>query len=311
MIVEPRADHVVWLDGAFVPWREATMHVTDHHYGVGVFEGVRAYAVEGGAAVFRLQDHTARLFRSAHIIRIPIPEKYGRDLLNDVQLEVLRLNGLTNAYIRPFVFFGGMLGISPGTQDLSVHVAVMALEWNRPSAYGGAGSISTGISLKSASFVRNHAGSILSKAKANANYMGGILAREEARACGADDAIILDHDGFVTETSGANVFAVSRGRIYTPPLESVLEGITRETVIALAAERGWPVVERRLARDELYVADEVFLTGTAVEVTPVREIDGRSIGSGARGPVTEKLQRLYAAHVRGDGEHRSEWLSRA
>jgi branched-chain amino acid aminotransferase len=310
MLVDPKPQHLVWFDGELVPWRQATMHLSDHHYGVSVFEGVRAYAGEHGPAVFRLRDHTARLLRSAHILNMPVPDRYGLEALEDAQLKVLRANHLANAYLRPFLFYGGLTGLSPRTRGLAVHLAVMAIEWDDSGAFGARDTATRGIALRVSSFARHHPSSVLAKAKANANYINGILALQEAEAAGADDALLLDPSGFVAETSGANVFAVRGGVVLTPPLEHALEGITRDTVITLATARGLRVVERRMSRDDLYVTDEVFLTGTASEITPVREIDGRRVGSGTRGPVTEMLQALYTDHVRGRGERRHEWLTR-
>jgi branched-chain amino acid aminotransferase len=286
------------------------MHVSDHHYGVGVFEGVRAYAHENGAAIFRLQDHTARLFRSAHILKIAIPERFNRECVNRAQVELLQRNGLRDAYIRPFVFHAGTLGLSPRIAGLRVRVAIMALEWRDDGAFGRAETSGRGIVLRTATFTRHHANSLLTKAKANGNYMNGILAREEAHQNGADDALLLDRDGCVTEASGANVFIVSRGAIFTPPLESVLEGITRDSIMVLADMVGRPVVEGRMTRDEVYVADEVFLTGTAAEITPVRELDGRTIGNGMRGEITEQLQTMYTDLTRARSDYRREWLTR-
>lgn len=308
MISEPRPDHAVWLDGEFVPFSAATMQISDHHYGVGVFEGVRAYANAEGAVVFRLREHTERLLRSAHILRMGLPQRFDRDHLERVQLELLRRNRLRDAYLRPFVFYSGIAGLAPGTRDLRVRVAVLALEWTAERA-GDAEGIAPPMTLRTSSFVRQHPNSVLAKAKANGNYMNGILAREEARECGADDALLLDQDGYVTETSGANVFVVANGALYTPPLTSALAGITRDSVIVLAASFGMSVSERRMTRDELYIADEVFITGTAVEIRPVRSLDGRAIGSAARGPVTERLQRAYADHVRGREVCRHGWLT--
>jgi branched-chain amino acid aminotransferase len=308
MLVEPSPNLLVWTDGAFVPWAEATMHLSAHHHGFGVFEGARAYAAGGRRLVFRLRDHTARLFRSAHILKLPIPERFGPEVLNQVQIELLRKNDLFDAYLRPFVFYVGTAGLSPRTRGLTLRVAVMALGWSEAGAHGSSESAFRGLSLRTSSFTRSHPNSLLAKAKANANYMNGILALQEAQECGADDAILLDQEGFVTETSGANVFAVRRGVLLTPPLDCVLEGITRDTIIALAAEAGLSCVERRLSRDQLYGADEVFLTGTATEVTAVREVDGRRIGNGERGPITSKLQDIYAKVVRGHGGH-DDWLT--
>jgi branched-chain amino acid aminotransferase len=308
VLVEPRSDHYVWLDGEFVPWSLATMHVSDHHYGVGVFEGVRVYAGTDGAAVFRLQAHTQRLFRSAHILGIALPVGFELENLNRAQVELVRRNGLRDGYLRPFVFHAGMAGLSPRTSGLRVRVAIMALEWRDDGAFGRADGAERGIAVRTSSFVRSSG--LLTKAKANANYMTGILAREEARQSGVDDALLLDGCGFVAETSAANVFIVRDGAICTPPLESVLEGITRATVVALAGALGYKLIERRVTRDDVYVADEAFLTGTATEITPVRELDGRSIGGGVRGPITARLQALYADVVRGRSDKFREWLTR-
>lgn len=278
------------------------MHVSAHHYGVGVFEGIRSYAVGSRTCVFRLRDHTARLFRSARLLRLAIPEAYDAQRLDAVQLELLERNRLGDAYLRPFVFYGGTRGLSRNTRDLRVHVAVLALEWNSE----GSGS---GSKLVTSTFTRLHANSLLSKAKANGNYVSGILALQEAQARGADEALLLDASGFVTETSGSNVFCVRGGVVYTPPLESVLEGITRDTVMELVRREGASVIERRLTRDDLYVADEVFLTGTAAEITPVSEIDGLRIGSGVPGPVTERLHHAYVAVVHGRDAQRPEWVT--
>jgi branched-chain amino acid aminotransferase len=309
MISEPRAGQLVWLDGEFLPWADATMHVSAHHYGFGVFEGVRSYACDGGTSIFRLDDHTKRLLRSAQIMKMSVPQPYDREALNHVQIEILRRNKLGDAYLRPFVFYAGALGLRPSTRDLSIHVAVLALEWADRRSVERPASL-RGLVLRTSSFARSSAHSLLSKAKANGYYVGGMLALQEAQACGADDALQLDHDGFVTETTGANLFVVKAGKLRTPPLSVVLEGITRDTIMAFAVDLGWSVSEEPLTREDIYTADEVFLTGTAMEVTPVLELDGRRIGTGTRGPITERLQTMYAAQVHGHGEHRAEWLSR-
>jgi branched-chain amino acid aminotransferase len=308
VIVEPRGDELIWLDGEFLPWRDATMHVLAHHYGFGVFEGVRAYATETGAAIFRLQDHTERLFRSAHIMNIEIPSAYDRERLNQVQVDVLHRNGFRDAYLRPFIFLDGAWGIRPSMRDLRVRVAVLAVQWRAPQRSGSNDS-SRGIGLRSSSFVRHPASALLSKAKSNGNYVGSMLALQEAQSGGADDALLLDSNGFVTETTGANLFVVRQRSLFTPPSCSVLEGITRDTVMTLARRMDLQVTERQLTRDEVYVADEVFLSGTASEILPVSRIDGRVIGSGAPGAITERLRALYAAHVRGRNETEQEWLT--
>jgi branched-chain amino acid aminotransferase len=304
VIGAPRADQVVWIDGSFVPWHQATMHVSAHHYGFGVFEGVRAYAGQRGAAIFRLGDHTKRLFRSARMMKLTLPQAFSLEMLNEAQVELVRRNRFGDAYLRPFVFLDGVAGLRPCQRDLSVHVAVLGVDWR-----GRDESRSQGVSLKSSSFTRHPATSLLSKAKANGNYVGGMLALEEAQANGADDALLLDQDGLVTETSGANVFVVRDGELQTPPLSSVLDGITRATTIELAGEAGLRVSERPLTRDEVYVADEMFLTGTASELTPVLQVDGRSIGDGVPGQVTQRLRAAYSAIVRGRSPGHREWIT--
>lgn len=307
MIGEPRADHVIWLDGQFVPWQQATMHVSAHHFGFGVFEGVRVYLGETGAAIFRLADHTRRLFRSARMMKLAIPSPFSCEALNEAQLELTRRNRFGDAYLRPFVFLDGVMGIRPCSRDLAVHVAILGVEW-RSQAPHRAGNV-RGVTLKTSSFTRHPANSLLGKAKANGNYVGGMLALEEAQSSGADDALLLDHAGFVTETSGANVFVVRDGQLQTPPLSCVLEGITRDTVIRLAAEAGLPVSERQLTRDDVYAADEVFLTGTASELTAVLRVDGRAIGAGSVGPITQALSASYEASVRGRSADPRGWLT--
>lgn len=305
MLPKPAPDHVVWLDGELVPWRDATMHVTAHHYGVGVFEGVRAYPTARGTAIFRLQDHTDRLFRSAHILNLPLP--FDRDAVNEAQMEVLRRNRLESAYIRPLVFCDGLTGLSLHTHDLTVHVLVAALGWR--AAYPEPDRRPRGLKLKTSSLVRHHPNSVFTKAKANGNYMNSILALQEARGCGADDAMLLDARGFVAEASGANLFLVENGTLHTPEITSALDGITRDTVWTLAEAEGLEVRERSITRDEVYTADEVFLTGTAVEVQPIVEVDGRAIGDGAPGPVTGRIKELYEAHVCARCDDTRGWLT--
>jgi branched-chain amino acid aminotransferase len=309
VIGAPGPDQVVWLDGRLVPWRDATVHVTAHHYGVGVFEGVRAYPSERGPAIFRLEDHTRRLFRSAHILGIPIPPEVDRACLERAQRAVVAKNGFRAAYIRPFVFYDGAAGLGLHTHDLTVRVAVVALEWSDRGAYLAGEHAAIGVSARTSSFTRHHPNGLLTKAKANGNYMNSILALAEARAAGADEALLLDQQGFVTEGSGANVFVVQGGALHTPPVASVLDGITRDTIMTLAAELGVPVRERAITRDEIYAADEAFLTGTAAEVTPIRALDGRRIGAGGRGALTERLQSLYLEHVHGRVGAGRGWLT--
>lgn len=298
-------DGVIWLDGEMVPWREAKTHVLTHtlHYGMGVFEGVRAYHTDKGAAIFRLQEHTDRLFRSAHILDIPMP--YDKQTLNDAQLRSVRENNLDSAYIRPMCFYGSE-GMGLRADNLKVHVMVAAWEWG---AYLGAENMEKGIRIRTSSFTRHHVNITMCKAKANGNYMNSMLALNEALRDGYDEALLLDVDGYVAEGSGENFFLVRNGVIYTPDLTSALEGITRDTIIQLAEEAGLEVREKRITRDEVYVADEAFFTGTAAEVTPIRELDGRAIGSGGRGPVTEKLQSVYFDQVHGRRQQHADWLT--
>jgi branched-chain amino acid aminotransferase len=300
-------DGVIWLDGEWLPWRDAKVHVLTHtlHYGCGVFEGLRAYETKRGAAIFRLRDHTDRLFRSAHIMHMQMP--FDKDTLDSVQLDALRKNGLASAYIRPMCFFGAE-GMGLHASILQVHVMVAAWQWG---SYLGAENMEKGIRVRTSSYARNHVNSVMSKAKANGNYVNSILAVREAVDAGCDEALLLDHEGYVAEGSGENIFIVRRGKLYTPDLTSVLEGITRETIITIAREHGLDVVEKRITRDEVYVADEAFFTGTAAEVTPIRELDGRTIGQGGRGPVTEKLQSLYFDYVHGRCSDHGDWLSHA
>jgi branched-chain amino acid aminotransferase len=298
-------DGVIWLDGELVPWREAKTHVLTHslHYGMGVFEGLRAYLTERGTAIFRLQDHTNRLFRSAHILMMSMP--YDKGMINAACCTVVRENGLESGYIRPICFYGPE-GMGLRADNLKVHVVVAAWAWG---AYLGAEGMEQGIRVKTSSYTRHHVNIAMCKAKATGNYMNSMLALREALSCGCDEALLLDVDGYVAEGSGENFFLVRDGILYTPELTSALEGITRDAVLALAAEIGVPVREKRITRDEVYSADEAFFTGTAAEVTPIREVDGRRIGNGRRGPVTERLQALYFDQVHGRRGEYPEWLT--
>jgi len=297
-------DGVIWFDGEMRPWREATTHVLTHtlHYGMGVFEGVRAYDAEQGTAVFRLREHTDRLFRSAHILQMPMP--FDRDTLNEAQLAVVRENNLQSAYLRPMCFYGAE-GMGLRADNLKVHVIVAAWEWG---AYLGKENLEKGIRIRTSSFTRHHVNITMCKAKANGNYMNSMLALNEALTCGYDEAMLLDNEGYVAEGSGENIFIVRNGVLYTPDLTSALEGVTRDTIMVLAREEGLEIREKRITRDEVYVADEAFFTGTAAEVTPIREVDNRTIGSGGRGPLTERLQTLYFDQVHGRREDHPEWL---
>ncbi len=298
-------DGVIWYDGELVPWREATTHVLTHtlHYGMGVFEGERAYRTDKGAAIFRLEDHTRRLFRSAHILGMPMP--YDPETINAATRAAVRENGLESAYIRPMAFYGSE-GMGLRATNLKVHVIIAAWEWG---AYLGEEGMEKGIRIRTSSYTRHHVNATMCKAKANGNYMNSMMALQEAVSCGYDEALLLDTEGFVAEGSGENLFIVRDGVLYTPELTSALEGITRATILSLAAEMGLPVREKRITRDEVYVADEAFFTGTAAEVTPIRELDDRTIGEGRRGPITEQLQTLYFDLVHGRREQSLEWLT--
>jgi branched-chain amino acid aminotransferase len=298
-------DGVIWLDGELLPWREARIHVLTHslHYGMGVFEGLRAYATERGTAIFRLQEHTRRLFRSAHILQMKIP--FDQATIDDACRAVVSENGLESAYIRPICFYGPE-GMGLRADNLKVHVAVAAWSWG---SYLGADGLENGIRVKTSSFTRHHVNITMCKAKATGNYMNSMLALHEALGCGADEALLLDREGYVAEGSGENIFVVRDGMLLTPDLTSALEGITRDTIFTLAAEIGLTVREKRITRDEVYVADEAFFTGTAAEVTPIRQLDGRAIGNGSRGPVTGKLQEMYFDQVHARRHEHAEWLA--
>ena len=298
-------DGVIWLDGEMVPWREAKVHVLTHtlHYGMGVFEGVRAYKTDKGTAIFRLDAHTDRLFRSAHILMMPMP--WDKATINEAQSAVVRENKLESAYIRPMCFYGSE-GMGLRADNLKVHCMVAAWTWG---SYLGAENMERGIRIKTSSFTRHHVNITMCKAKANGNYMNSMLALREAMTDGYDEAMLLDNEGYVAEGSGENIFIVRNGVIYTPDLTSALDGITRDTLFTLADEAGIKVKEKRITRDEVYVADEAFFTGTAAEVTPIREVDGRMIGSGTRGPITTKLQATYFDLVHGRHAKHSEWLT--
>jgi len=298
-------DGVIWYDGKLVPWREATTHVLTHtlHYGMGVFEGVRAYKAEQGTAIFRLEEHTKRLFNSAHILGMKMP--FDKETISAAQLTVVRENKLESGYLRPMAFFGSeAMGIS--AKNLSVHVIVAAWPWG---AYLGQEALEHGIRVKTSSFSRHHSNVTMCKAKANGNYMNSILAHKEAEMDGYDEALLLDVDGFVSEGSGENIFIVRDGKLYTPDPSSALVGLTRDTIIQLAEEIGLKVIEKRITRDEVYIADEAFFTGTAAEVTPIRELDNRRIGSGDRGPITARLQAMYFDCVHGRDKRHIDWLT--
>ena len=298
-------DGYIWMDGEWVEWREAKVHVLTHtlHYGAGVFEGLRAYQTKQGAAIFKLEEHTDRLFRSAHILDMKIP--FSKEELNLAQSEAVSRNDLDSAYIRTMCFYGSE-GMGLRADNLRVHAMVAAWEWG---AYLGAENMEKGIRIRTSSFTRNHVNSTMCKAKANGNYINSILALQEALSTGYDEALLLDHEGFAAEGSGENLFIVRHGKLFTPELTSALEGITRETIITIANEDGLEVVEKRITRDEIYISDEAFFTGSAAEVTPIRELDGRMIGEGCRGPITEKLQAMYFEYVHVRRKDHSDWLT--
>ncbi len=307
MISMADRDGVIWMDGELVPWREAKVHVLTHtlHYGMGVFEGERAYKTDKGAAIFRMQEHTDRLFRSAHIMGMKMP--YDKDTINAATVAAVKENDLEFGYIRPMVFYGAE-GMGLRADNLKTHVMVAAWEWG---SYMGDDNLKNGIKVRTSSFTRHHVNIMMCKSKTNANYVNSMMALQEALACGCDEALLLDADGCVAEGSGENFFLVRDGVIYTPELTSALDGITRNTIIKLAEEMGYTVKEKRITRDEVYIADEAFFTGSAAEVTPIRELDGRSIGEGGRGPITERLQTKYFDVVHGRSEDHIDWLTMA
>ncbi len=298
-------DGKIWFNGDLVEWRSATTHVLTHtlHYGMGVFEGVRAYETPDGPAIFRLQDHTKRLFNSAKIVGMQLP--FTEEQINRAHIDVVKANNLASCYFRPMAYYGsGKLGVAPKQDDVQVILAAWA--WG---AYLGEEGMRKGIRVRVSSFTRHHPNVTMIKAKANGNYMNSIMANTEATRDGYDEAILLDAQGYVAEGSGENIFTVRDGVLYTPALDVALDGITRRSVIAIASEMGLKVVEKRLTRDELYVADEVFFTGTAAEVTPIREIDGRQIGIGERGPITAEIQQRYFDIVQGKNPKYRDWLT--
>jgi branched-chain amino acid aminotransferase len=297
----------IWIDGKFVPWDEARVHVLTHtlHYGFGVFEGIRCYeGRDGRPAIFRLTEHVDRLFSSAHIIGMDLP--FDRDAIAAACVETVRRNEIKSCYLRPIAFVGeGEMGLAAATSN-PVRVAIAVWPWG---AYLGEEGVRHGIRVKTSSFQRFHVNTLMTKAKVVGHYVNSILASVEVKRAGYDEALLLDTDGFVSECSGENIFIIRGGRTKTPPLTSVLPGITRDTILELMRERGLAVTEERFTRDELYGADEAFLTGTAAEVTPIREVDDRRIGPGRPGPVTVEMQRAYAAAVKGEEGARREWLT--
>ena len=298
-------DGKIWMDGKLIEWRDANIHVLTHslHYGMAVFEGVRAYKTDKGPAIFRLPEHTKRLMNSAKIFQMKVP--YDYDTLLEAQKAVIRENKLDSGYIRPLIWIGSeRLGIS--AKDNTIHAMIAAWPWG---AYLGEDGINKGIRVKTASFTRHHVNVSLVRAKASGYYINSILANQEALTNGYDEALLLDTEGFVSEGSGENVFIVRDNKIYTPDLASCLDGITRNSVITLAEDLGFKVIEKRITRDEFYTCDEAFFTGTAAEITPIRELDNRTIGSGVRGPVTTQLQSLFFDVVAGKNAKYENWLT--
>lgn len=298
-------DGKIWKDGKLIDWRDATIHVLTHslHYGMGVFEGVRAYKTAKGTAIFRLREHTERLFNSAKIFQLQIP--FDQETIMQAQLQVVRENKLETCYIRPLVWIGDeKLGIS--AKGNKIHIAIAAWPWG---AYLGEDGLNQGIRVKTSSFTRHHVNVSMVRAKASGYYINSILANQEALADGYDEALLLDTDGYVSEGSGENVFIVKNGKIYTPDLASCLDGITRDAVVTIAQDLGFEVIQKRITRDEVYCCDEAFFTGTAAEVTPIRELDNRQIGDGKRGPITTKLQSMFFDVVAGKAPQYSHWLT--
>ena len=298
-------DGVIWFDGEFIPWKDAKVHVLTHtlHYGMGVFEGIRAYKSSNGTAVFRLEEHTNRLFSSPHILKMKIP--FDKKTINRACLNAVKNNNLETAYIRPMCFYGSE-GMGLRADGLQVHMIIAA--WAGGS-YLGAEGVEKGINVKTSSFTRHHVNITMCKAKANGNYMNSMLALQDAIQSGYDEALLLDVDGYVAEGSGENIFIARNGVLYTPDLTSALEGITRDTIIQFAIKNNIEVKEKRITRDEIYVADEAFFTGTAAEITPINKLDDRIIGNGKKGPITETLQKQYFDCVAGKLKEYNNWLS--
>lgn len=299
-------DGVIWMDGEMVPWRDAKVHVLTHtfHYGLGVFEGVRAYhTANNGTCIFKLEEHTDRLFRSAHILGMAMP--HSKEVINEAQKAVVRENNLEEGYLRPMCFYGSE-GMGLRADNLQTHTMIAAWDW--PS-YMSPEAKEHGIKVRTSSYTRHHVNISMCKAKANGHYINSMLALKEALDSGCEEALLLDNEGYVAEGSGENIFIIRDGKMFTPELTSCLDGITRNTIFSFAEELGYEVFEKRITRDEVYVADEAFFTGTAAEVLPIRELDGRKIGSGDRGPITEQFQTMYFDAVKGRREQNIDWLT--
>jgi branched-chain amino acid aminotransferase len=300
-----QATEKIWVDGTFVPWNDAKVHVLSHtlHYGTGAFEGIRCYKTDSGSAVFRLQEHVDRLFGSMHILQMDCP--FTREQVFDAILETIRVNRIDACYIRPLAFIGyGAMGVFPKENPVNVIIAV----WPWGSYLGDEG-MKNGIRVKISSYSRPHINATMVRAKAVANYANSLLAKREALQDGYDEAVLLDTDGYVAEGSGENIFIVRNGVIKTPPLTAILDGITRDSIIRLAQELGVRLVEERFTRDEFYIADEAFFTGTAAEITPIREVDNRQVGAGRPGPVTQKIQAAFFDIVHGRDKKHAAWLT--
>jgi branched-chain amino acid aminotransferase len=302
-------DGFIWYDGKLVPWRDATTHVLTHslHYGLAVFEGIRAYKTDAssglGTAIFRLKEHTTRLFNSAKIYQMAMP--YTPDEIMDAHREVVRANNLESCYLRPLAFYGSeKMGVSP--KGAKVHVTIAAWPWG---AYLGEDGLKRGIRVKTSSFARHHVNVTMARAKVSSTYANSILANNEATDHGYDEALLLDTEGYVAEGAGENLFIVRDGKISTPELTSALDGITWRSIQVVCGDLGIPVEPRKITRDDVYIADEAFFTGTAAEVTPIRELDGRVIGAGSRGPITEKIQSAFFDIVNGRNPKYHAWLT--
>tara|TARA_B100000686_G_scaffold345207_1_gene429339 strand:+ start:142 stop:1062 length:921 start_codon:yes stop_codon:yes gene_type:complete len=298
-------DGYIWFDGEMVPWRDAKVHVLTHtlHYGMGAFEGVRAYKTPKGTGIFRIEEHTERLINSTKILGMKIPYTYEEII--EAQKIVVKKNNLKSGYIRPMCFYGAE-GMGLRADNLKEHLIVAAWEWG---SYFSEDNLNNGIRVKTSSYAKQYINSTMCKAKANGNYINSMVALQEALDCGYDEALLLDPSGYVAEGSGENLFIVSKGVIYTPELTSALDGITRRTVIQIADDKGMEVISKPITRDEVYIADEAFFTGTAAEVTPIRELDGKQIGNGERGLVTKELQELFFKIVNGESDKYSSWLT--
>jgi len=300
-----QATEKIWMNGSFVKWDDAKVHILTHslHYGTAVFEGIRCYKTDGGPAVFRLLEHVNRLFDSAHICQMDVP--YSRETVTEAILETIRVNKIEACYIRPLVHIGaGAMGVYPAGNPIEVSIAVWP--WG---SYLGEGAVQNGIRVRVSSYIRPHVNATMVRSKTTANYANSLLAKREALKDGYDEAMLLDTEGYVAEGSGENIFIVRKGVIKTPPLTSILEGITRDAIIQIAMERGMRLVEERITRDELYVADEAFFTGTAAEITPIREVDNRMIGKGKPGPVTKEFQSIFFDIAHGKDSRHADWLT--